>query len=59
MSGMSNERIEPTPRVVEPPGPEYQGQPDSGSRRRRPAVPDEAEVEGSADTPAHRVDRLA
>jgi hypothetical protein len=58
MSDISSERIEPTPRVIEPPGPEPRGQLDSGSRRRPPPAPDEAEPEESLETPAHQLDRL-
>jgi len=60
MSDISSERIEPTPRVIEPQGPEHRGQPDSGSRRRSPPAPEEREpeTEEDADTPVHQVDRL-
>lgn len=56
---MGSERIEPTPRVVEPQGPEPRGQPDSGARRRRPPTPEELEIAEHPETPVHQVDRLA
>jgi hypothetical protein len=59
MSGMGSERVEPTPRVVEPQGPEPRGQPDSGARRRRPPTPDESEIAEDPAAPVHQVDRLA
>jgi len=59
MSDISSERIEPTPRVSESPGPQPRGQPDSGPRRRRPSTPDESEAAENLETPVHQVDRLA
>jgi hypothetical protein len=58
MSDLSSERIEPAPRVIEPQGPERQGQPDSRSRRRPPPLPEEPEREEDPETPVHQVDRL-
>lgn len=59
MSDMGSERVEPAVRVIEPQGPEARGQPDSESRRRRPATPDESELVEKPDGPVHQVDRLA
>jgi len=57
MNDISSERIEPTPRVIEPQGSPHQGQPDSGSRRRPPPAPEEREVEEVPEMPAHQVDQ--
>jgi hypothetical protein len=58
MSDISSERIEPTPRVIEPQGPQSRGQPDSGSRRRRPPAAEELGAEENPEKPVHQVDRL-
>jgi hypothetical protein len=58
MSDISSERIEPTPRVVEPQGPERRGQPESGSRRRPPPAPAASGTEDDPEAPVHQVDRL-
>jgi hypothetical protein len=58
MSDISSEGIEPTPRVIEPQGPQSRGQPDSGARRRRPPAPEEPGPEENPEMPAHQVDRL-
>jgi hypothetical protein len=57
MSDISSERIEPTARVIEPQGSERRGQPDSGSRRRRPPASEEL-AEENPETPVHQVDRM-
>jgi hypothetical protein len=59
MSGMGSERIEPTPRVIEPQETEPRGRPDSGARRRRPPTPEESEIAENPEAPVHQVDRLA
>ena len=59
MSDISSERIEPIPRVIEPQGRDQRGQPDSGSRRRRPPAAEESEMEENLEAPAHQVDRRA
>jgi hypothetical protein len=59
MSDLRSEGIEPTARVIEPQGSEPRGQPDTGSRRRRPPVRDESDLAENLETPAHQVDRLA
>ncbi len=58
MSDISSERIEPTPRVIEPQGPQSGGEPYSGPRRRPRPPAEEPETEESAETPEHQVDRL-
>jgi hypothetical protein len=57
MSDISSQRIEPTPRVIEPQGPNPRGQSDSGSRRRPHPAPEKAELEENAEAPVHQVDR--
>ena len=58
MSDITSERIEPTPRVIEPPGPQSRGQADSGSRRRRSPPSEEPGAEENPEMPLHQVDRL-
>jgi len=58
MGDISSERIEPTPRVIEPQGPQSRGQPDSGSGRRRPPPAEEPGAEENPEMPVHQVDRL-
>jgi hypothetical protein len=58
MSDITSERIEPTPRVIEPQGPNPRGQADSGSKRRPPSARDEQASEEAPETPLHQVDRL-
>jgi hypothetical protein len=57
MSDINSERIEPTPRVIEPQGPPHQGRPDSGSRRRPPPAPEDREAEEVPEMPVHQVDQ--
>jgi hypothetical protein len=58
MSDISSERIEPTPRVIEPQGPQPRGQPDSDARRRPRPPAGEPETEENTETVVHQVDRL-
>lgn len=66
MSEIGGERIEPTPRVIEPQGTDPRGQPDSGSRLRQSSVPEERQnkeededKERDPEIPVHQVDRRA
>jgi hypothetical protein len=58
MSDIASERIEPTPRVIEPQGPEHRHEPDSGSRRRPLPVAEEPEPEENPEPQVHQVDRM-
>lgn len=57
MSDISSDRIEPTPRVIEPQSSGQRNQSDSKSRRQ-PAPPrEEPEPESNSEAPVHQVDR--